>query len=66
MTRMLLAAAADVNELQGEPGDDVRSGSYGLEALYHASEFSDITWLRMLLEARPPVHPKRVSYCLRG
>src|SRR5262245_20230753 len=64
LTRMLLAAGADVNELQGEPGGDVRGGSYGLEALYHASEFSDTTCLQMLLEARPPVHPKRVSYCL--
>ncbi|HXJ81440.1 MAG TPA: ankyrin repeat domain-containing protein [Candidatus Methylomirabilis sp.] len=64
LTRMLLAAGADVNELQGDPGDEVRGGSYGLEALYHASEFSDITCLGLLLEARPPLHPKRVSYCL--
>src|SRR5262245_25483864 len=64
LTQMILAAGADANELHGDPGDDVRGGSYGLEALYHASEFADITCLRMLLEARPPVHPKRVSYCL--
>src|SRR5262249_7930865 len=38
--------------------------SCGLEALYHASEFADVTCLRLLLEARPPLHPKRVSYCL--
>jgi hypothetical protein len=61
---MLLAAGADVNELQEEPGTEVKAGSYGLEALYHASEFADVTCLRLLLEASPPPHPKRVSYCL--
>jgi len=64
LTRMLLAAGADVNELQGDPGDEVRGRSYGLEALYHASEFSDTTCLALLLEAHPPLHPKRISYCL--
>jgi ankyrin repeat protein len=64
LTQMLLAAGADVNELQGEPGDGPRAESHGLEALYHASEFSDVTCVRLLLEARPPLHPKRVSYCL--
>src|SRR3989442_7649202 len=64
LTRMLLAAGADVNELQGEPAAEVKAGSYGLEALYHASEFADVTCLRLLLEASPPPHPKRVSYCL--
>src|SRR5262249_33941517 len=62
LTRMLLAAGADVNELHGEPGDGAES--CGLEALYHASEFADVTCLRLLLEARPPLHPRRVSYCL--
>src|SRR5262245_19474559 len=38
LTRMLLDAGADVNEGHGDPGDDIRAGSYGLEALYHASE----------------------------
>lgn len=64
LTRMLLAAGADVNELQAEPAAEVKAGSYGLEALYHASEFADVTCLRLLLEASPPPHPKRVSYCL--
>jgi ankyrin repeat protein len=62
LTRMLLEADADVNELHGEPGNGAES--CGLEALYHASEFADVTCLRLLLEARPPLHPKRVSYCL--
>ncbi len=62
LTRMLLTAGADVNELHGKPGDGAES--CGLEALYHASEFADVTCLRLLLEARPPLHPKRVSYCL--
>jgi len=64
LTQMLLAAGADVNERQGDPGDDVRAGTFGLEALYHASEFADTTCLRLLLEATPPLHPKRISYCL--
>ena len=64
LTRMLLAAGARVNEPQEEPGTEVKAGSYGLEALYHASEFADVTCLRLLLEASPPPHPKRVSYCL--
>ncbi|HEV8531496.1 MAG TPA: ankyrin repeat domain-containing protein [Methylomirabilota bacterium] len=64
LTRMLLAAGADVNELQGDPVGEVRAGAFGLEALYHASEFGDVTCLRLLLEASPPPHPKRVSYCL--
>ncbi len=64
LTRMLLEAGADVNELQGDPGEGVEAVSFGLEALYHASEFADVTCLRLLLEGRPPLHPKRVSYCL--
>src|SRR5258705_4719547 len=64
LTRMLLEAGADVNELQAAPGDDGGAVSGGLEALYHASEFADVTCLRLLLEARPPVYPARVSYCL--
>ena len=64
LTRMLLEAGTDVNELQPAPGGDVRAVSSGLEALYHASEFADVTCLRLLLEARPPVYPARVSYCL--
>lgn len=38
--------------------------TFGTEALYHASEFADVTCLRLLLEATPPPHPGRVSYCL--
>src|SRR5262245_18173409 len=64
LTRGLLAAGAVVNEGHPEPGGEIRAGSYGLEALYHSSEFADVTCLRLLLEARPPLHAKRVSYCL--
>jgi ankyrin repeat protein len=64
LTRMLLAAGADVNELHGEPGSEPRASALGPEALYHASEFADVACLRLLLDARPPLHPKRVSYCL--
>jgi ankyrin repeat protein len=64
LTRLLLEAGADVNERRGDPGHEVRADAFGLEALYHASEFADVTCLRLLLEASPPPHPKRVSYCL--
>jgi ankyrin repeat protein len=64
LTRLLLAAGADVNELQGAPEGPLRATAFGTEALYHASEFSDVTCLRLLLEATPPPHPGRVSYCL--
>lgn len=64
LTRMLLDAGADVNELQPEPGGEVGAGALGTEALYHASEFADVSCLRLLLEADPPPHSKRVSYCL--
>jgi ankyrin repeat protein len=63
LTRMLLAAGADVNEGRPEPGDaEVSMDSLGTEALYHATEFADITCLRLLLEASP--HRRRVSYAL--
>ena len=39
---------------QGTPGDDVHAVSCGLETLYHASEFADVTCLRLLSR---PVHP---------
>lgn len=64
LTRMLLDAGADGNEGHDDPDDDIRAGSYGLEALYHASEFADTACLQLLLEAARPPHPKRVSYCL--
>ena len=60
ITRMLLEAGADVNELQPDPGDGFPA--LGTEALYHASEFPDTACLRLLLEAKP--HARRVSYCL--
>jgi hypothetical protein len=64
LTRMLLDAGADVNELAPDPGEAGDAGPLGTEALYHASEWADVTCLRLLLEARPPLHPARVSYCL--
>ena len=64
LTRMLLDAGADVNEREPDPGAAAGAGRLGTEALYHASEWSDVTCLRLLLEARPPIHPARVSYCL--
>ncbi len=64
LTRLLLEAGADVNELQGPPEGPVGATAFGTEALYHASEFSDVACLRLLLDATPPPHPGRVSYCL--
>jgi ankyrin repeat protein len=61
LTRMLLDAGADANELAGAP-DLATWSSLGTEALYHASEFQDVACLELLLEAKP--HPLRVSYCL--
>src|SRR5258706_791891 len=61
LTRMLLDAGADANELAGSP-DLATWTSLGTEALYHASEFHDVTCLGMLLAAGP--HPLRISYCL--
>jgi ankyrin repeat protein len=49
-----------VNELAGDPQPGGWH-SLGTESLYHASEFSDTTCLRLLLEAGP--HPLRISYC---
>src|SRR5262245_20478186 len=63
LTRMLLEAGADVNELAGEPGLGA-AAALGPEALYHASEFADVACLRLLLDASPPPHPCRVTYCL--
>jgi ankyrin repeat protein len=64
LTRMLLAAGADVNEGRSERGDsdETNMDSAGTEALYHSTEFGDLTCLRLLLEARP--HQRRVSYAL--
>src|SRR5215468_7762246 len=63
LTQMLLTAGADVNELHGEPGDS--GESCGLEALYHASEFADMTCLRLLLE-RAPAAPSQARLVLPG
>lgn len=56
LTRLLLEAGADIHEGLPEPGA-------GSEALYHASEFKDVSCLRLLLQARP--YPALVSYCLQ-
>jgi len=64
LTRMLLDAGADPNELAPDPEDCTDPGPLGTEALYHASEWSDVACLRLLLEAAPPLHRARVSYCL--
>jgi ankyrin repeat protein len=63
LTRRLLAAGADVNEGRPDLGDaEVSMATVGTEALYHATEFADLTCLRLLLEARP--HRPRRSYAL--
>lgn len=62
LVAMLLAAGADVNELQPDRAVDPAALQFGTEALYHASEFGDATCVRLLLEARP--YPSIVSYCL--
>jgi ankyrin repeat protein len=61
LTRMLLDAGADTNELNDAPDLDKWS-TLGTEALYHASEFQDVACLKMLLDAGP--HPLRICYCL--
>ena len=58
LTRLLLEAGANVNELVSPS----QAGKSPLEALYHASEFKDVGCLRLLLEAKPD--PASVSYCL--
>lgn len=63
LTRLLLAAGADVNEGHPDPDPaDPKASPWGTEALYHACEFRDVACLALLLEAKP--HPVRVSYCL--
>jgi ankyrin repeat protein len=62
LTRLLLEAGADVNEGKPDPGPDAPARVLGSEDLYHACEFSDVTCLRLLLEAGP--HRGRVSYAL--
>jgi hypothetical protein len=62
LTALLLDAGADVDELvlAAQPGEAAPKSP--LEALYHASEFRDVSCLRLLLEAKPA--PESVSYCL--
>ena len=62
LTRMLLAAGADADELAGD--GEVGAATLGPEALYHASEFADLSCLRLRLEASSPPRPRRISYCL--
>ena len=63
LTRLLLAAGADVNEGLAEPDPrDPSVSPWGTEVLYHTAEFRDTTCLKMLLEAGP--YPTCVSYCL--
>jgi ankyrin repeat protein len=54
LTGLLLNAGADPGERVGPNPPN--------EALYHAAEFTDVTCLRMLLEAGPD--PEQVTYCL--
>ena len=63
LTRMLLAAGADVNEQLPSPDpDDPKASPWGTEVLYHTSEFRDTACLKLILEAKP--HPLCVSYCM--
>ena len=63
ITERLLAAGADPDEGYGEPNPrDPERSPWGIESLYHASEFTDPDSLRLLLAAEP--HPVRISYCL--
>jgi len=63
LTRMLLAAGADVNEGLSEPDpNDPKKSPWGTEVLYHTSEFRDTTCLKLILDARPYAHC--VSYCM--
>lgn len=62
LTRLLLEAGADVNELKGSPDSDDPNISWATETLYHTAEFTDTRCLELVLAAKP--HPKAVSYCL--
>jgi ankyrin repeat protein len=71
LTALLLAAGANADEIVAPDGIEppARPEEFGawlqrhpLEALYHASEFKDVSCLRLLLEAKPS--PMTVSYCL--
>lgn len=70
LTRLLLEAGADVNELVSEKARTTERPSsvaelsrlYPLEALYHACEFKDARCVELLLERKPD--RLTVSYCL--
>jgi ankyrin repeat protein len=72
LTRCLLDASANVDEEVLPRAADAAPESHEhfqawldqhpLEALYHASEFKDVTCLRLLLEAEPAL--PAVTYCL--
>jgi hypothetical protein len=71
LTQLLLDFGANVDELvepnaAPEPPQPEELAAWlkrhPLEALYHASEFKDVSCLRLLLEAKPM--PRGVSYCL--
>jgi ankyrin repeat protein len=53
LTKLLLDAGADVNDL---------ADGVGSESLYHASEFDDLRCLRAILQRGP--RPDNISYCL--
>ena len=62
LTRLLLEAGANVDErvLPVQPDEPVPK--LPIEALYHASEFKDVSCLALLLEAKPDA--ASVTYCL--
>jgi hypothetical protein len=62
LTKLLLDAGADANELMGDPHDSDAPQMLGSQALYHSSQFADTACLKLVLEAKP--HPRRISYCL--
>src|SRR4051812_6019461 len=62
LTKLLLDAGADPNDLMGDPGESDGPQTLGSEALYHSCEFADTACLKLILDAKP--HSRRVSYCL--
>jgi ankyrin repeat protein len=62
LTKLLLDAGADANELLGDPHDSDAPQILESKALYHSIQFQDTACLKLLLDAKP--HPRRISYCL--
>jgi ankyrin repeat protein len=62
LTRLLLEAGANVDERVLPVQPDEPTPKLPIEALYHASEFKDVSCLRLLLEAKPDA--ASVTYCL--